>query len=406
MVFTSTAIAGMASKRKGMDESTTETHQRESLASDWYRPSRLMFEQLDRARRKWGRMFDRTGLGPIETPYRILHSEAGLNLRSYGASSRPGPALLIVPAPIKRPYIWDLAPGISVVRHALERGMRVYLADWARADDAGQAFGLGDYGDRLLMNCLKAIAADGNDAKVILAGHSLGGVLTTIFSCFHPRHVHAVVQLEAPLHFGAKAGDFAPLVAAASDVKPIVAAFGNVPGSFLNLVSGMAAPHAFQWERLIDLLLSMTDPRALGTHVRVERWTLDEFALPGKLFTEIVELLYRDDRLMNGNLRIGDIQIGPQDMKAPLLNVIDPRSTVVPAQSVLPFHEAAASPFKKVLHYEGDIGVAIQHVGVLVGAAAHTLLWPAIFDWLADIGVHRGARRPPSAGNYQSMRKP
>ena len=391
--FTRNSIQLRHGKCKGMDESTAKTYQHKSLVLDLCSPIKLMFEHLDRDRCRWGRMFDHAGLGPIETPYRVLHSEAGLNLRRYETLSHQGPVLLIVPAPIKRAYIWDLAPGMSVVRHALERGMRVYLAEWTQTNDAEQAFGLADYGNRLLMNCLDAIASDGNasdgnDAKVTLAGHSLGGVLTAIFSCFHPQHVHAVVQLEAPLHFGAKAGDFAPLVAATPDVRPIAALFGNVPGSFLNLVSGMAAPRTFQWDRLIDLLLSGTDPKALGTHMRVERWTLDEFPLPGKLFTEVVELLYRDDRLMSGSLRIGDTQIGPQDMKVPLLNVIDPRSTVVPAQSILSFHEAAASTLKKVLRYEGDIGVAIQHVGVLVGTTAHAVLWPAIFDWLTDIGVH------------------
>jgi len=31
--------------------------------------------------------------------------------------------------------------------------------------------------------------------------------------------------------------------------------------------------------------------------------------------------------------------------------------------------------------------VAIQHVGMLVGSNAHTGLWPAIFNWLAAIGM-------------------
>jgi polyhydroxyalkanoate synthase len=74
--------------------------------------------------------------------------------------------------------------------------------------------------------------------------------------------------------------------------------------------------------------------------------------------------------------------IGPQDLTAPLLVVVDPRSNVIPSSSVLPFHEAAGSQVKKVLQYEGDIGVNQQHVGVLVGANGHARIWPAIFDWL------------------------
>jgi polyhydroxyalkanoate synthase len=69
-------------------------------------------------------------------------------------------------------------------------------------------------------------------------------------------------------------------------------------------------------------------------------------------------------------------------LRAPLLNVLDPRSTVIPPGAILPFHDSAASPAKRVLHYEGDIGVNLQHVGVLVGASAHARIWPAIFEWL------------------------
>jgi polyhydroxyalkanoate synthase len=49
---------------------------------------------------------------------------------------------------------------------------------------------------------------------------------------------------------------------------------------------------------------------------------------------------------------------------------------------MLPFHEAASSTRKQVLHYDGDVGVNLQHVGVLVGRSAHARIWPAIFDWL------------------------
>jgi hypothetical protein len=45
---------------------------------------------------------------------------------------------------------------------------------------------------------------------------------------------------------------------------------------------------------------------------------------------------------------------------------------------------AAASRDKTVLHYEGDVGVALQHVGPLVGRRAHALLWPRITQWITQ----------------------
>ncbi|MCW2239609.1 hypothetical protein [Azospirillum canadense] len=39
-----------------------------------------------------------------------------------------------------------------------------------------------------------------------------------------------------------------------------------------------------------------------------------------------------------------------------------------------------------MLHYTGDRGVALQHVGVLVGRSAHAIVWLAIHAWLAALG--------------------
>ena len=60
----------------------------------------------------------------------------------------------------------------------------------------------------------------------------------------------------------------------------------------------------------------------------------------------------------------------------------------MPPAAVLPLVEAAASRDKTVLHYEGDVGVSLQHVGPLVGRSAHALLWPKIVAWIARTRVH------------------
>jgi polyhydroxyalkanoate synthase len=347
-------------------------------------------KHMDRMRQARGRLLDQFGYGPQEAPFSVLHAEAGLKLRKYAGGADNGPPVLLVPAPIKKAYIWDLTPQVSVVRRWLEKGFQVYLAEWVPG--TGPHFGLDDYADRLVSACHDAIAADSGHAKMTVAGHSLGGVLAAIYSGLHAETVQATVLLESPLHFGRDIGCFAKLIHSTPDARPIAHAYSEVPGVFLNMVSAMAAPQAFQLERVLDRFLCAGDPAALATHMRVERWTHDEFPLPGRLFTEVVEFLYREDRLTCGSLCIRGTQVGPQDLTAPLLNVVDPRSNVIPTSSVLPFHEAAASEVKRVLHYEGDIGVCLQHVGVLVGRSAHEKIWPAIFDWLqAEATVGKAA---------------
>jgi len=339
-------------------------------------------KNMDRSRQARGKMLERAGHGPQETPSTVILEQPGLALRRYLDAPAGGPAVLLVPAPIKRAYIWDLAPDISVVQRWRERGYRVYLAEWLPLPDGDPDVGLDDYGDRYLAACQRAIAQDSGQNKLTIVGHSLGGILAAIYSCMHPEKVAATILLESPLRFEQSTCCFTPLVKAVAHASTIAETFRQVPGVYLNMMSAMAEPQAFQWERIADRWLSLLDPKALATHMQVERWTHDEFPLPGRLFTEIVESLYRNDEFMGGRLAIGGRTIGPGDLRAPLISVVDFRSKVIPPEAVMPFHEATANERKLLLEYRGDVGVNLQHVGVLVGRSAHAAIWPAIFDWL------------------------
>lgn len=331
----------------------------------------VMYEQLDRVRRAQGFLLDAAGAGPVETPHRVVRRRPGVNLRCYAGGSGPGPLLLIVPAPIKRPYIWDLAPEVSAVRRCLAAGARVFLADW---QSAPPRFGLGDYAERLILDCLDAAGAE----PAILLGHSLGGLFAAIFAALHPERVRGLGLLAAPLHFGADARVFSRM---AGSLDP-QALPDRLPGSYVSAASFNVAPGPFGWERWMDGALSLADPAGLRTHMQVERWTLDEFALPRRLVAELIALIVREDRFARGSLEIGARRAAPSRLAAPLLCVVDPHCAVVPPQTVLPAFEAAASRDKTLLYYEHDIGVSLQHVGPLVSRRAHATLWPRIVRWI------------------------
>jgi polyhydroxyalkanoate synthase len=338
---------------------------------DW-----LVFEQLDQMRRVQGSLLDVAGLGPLETPYREIHREPGLALRRYG-ERQSGPLVLIVPAPIKRPYIWDLSPEVSVVRRSLEAGAQVLLADWQAAPPQ---FGLADYGERLILACLEAARAE----RAVLLAHSLGGLFAAIFATLHPGRVQGLGLLAAPLRFGAAAPVFSAMVAKLNaDELP-----DSLPGSFLSTASLNAAPSVFGSERVLDALLSAADLPRLRTHLLVERWALDEFALPRRLVGELAGDIVREDRFVRGALEVNGRRADPSRYAAPLLCVIDRRCELVPPGAVLPFVEAVASADKTVLDYEGDVGVALQHVGPLVGRNAHEKLWPRITEWILRTSTH------------------
>lgn len=338
---------------------------------DW-----ALFEQLDRLRQAQGALLDASGWRPREASYRVVHEQTGVALRRYEGAAQGSPSVLIVPAPIKRPYLWDLEPEVSVVRRLLDRGMQVHVVDW---QPAPADLGLDDYAERLILGCLDASGT----ARSVLLAHSLGGLLAAIFATLHRERVQGLALLASPLHFGAETPVLNALVA---DLR-IDELPDSLPGSFLSVASANAAPMAFGAERLLDAVLSAADPARLRTHLLVERWALDEFALPRRFVAELATQCIRENRFVRGELEIGGRPAAPSQLAAPLLCVMDERCPLVPPAAILPFVAAVASRDKSVLRYEREVGVALQHLGPLVGRNAHARLWPAILDWIARVAA-------------------
>jgi len=218
--------------------------------------------------------------------------------------------------------------------------------------------------------------------------------LAALFTSLHADRVRGLVLIESPLHFGSESGSFAPMVADAPHAGALRKAFVHIPGSFLNLMSVRASPHEFNWQRRLDWVASLGNPRAFQTHLAVERWTLDEFPIPGKLFEELIEQLYREDRFARGTLTIDGKPAVPQALTSPVLAVVAPEGQIIPPAATLPVIDVSPSANKLVLHYGGDVGVSLQHVGPLIGQSAHDTLWPEIIRWLLDIVRAEGQNQP------------
>jgi polyhydroxyalkanoate synthase subunit PhaC len=326
------------------------------------------------------------GLGYQESNYRVIAEGGHWRLRDY---SGPGgaPPLLIVAAPIKRPYIWDLAPDVSAIRYCLGHGMHVYQLEWLPATNETSQTGLDDYVDAIAAS-VKTIAAASQGARPCLIGHSLGGTLAAIY-CASQSDARGLVLLESPLCFEPASSGFRDALAKHT-MSPAFAA-SAVPGSLLSQASAAASPKTFLWARWRDAALSCRDPAAVQIHARVERWTLDEAALPGKLVAQVLNWLYRENRFCEGTLTVHGKAVGPATLNAPTLAIVNTVDEVGPPASIKPFMERMATSDAKLIEYGGEIGVVLQHLGILVGRQAYAEFWPKIIDWIKSHSARAAA---------------
>lgn len=117
-------------------------------------------------------------------------------------------------------------------------------------------------------------------------------------------------------------------------------------------------------------------------HARIERWTLDEIALSGRLVNQIVEWLFRENRLCRGVLKIGNSRVDPSTLSVPTLAIVNTADDIAPLASVKSFVDAMPANKARVIEYPGEVGVCLQHLGILVGREARTKVWPHIISWL------------------------
>ena len=339
---------------------------------------RTQFGIADILRRAQGYAFGAFGLDPNECPYQVIASGPFWRLRDY-IKNDTSRSLLIVAAPIKRPYIWDLTPTASAIRYCLGHGLRVHLLEWLPASRATGNNGLAEYTEAI-SNCVAKIPGEKPGAKPFLIGHSLGGTLAAIFGALAPDSIRGLVLLGAPLCFRPATSRFRDALVSLvplglSEAEPC-------PGSLLSHFSALASPDTFIWSRLTDAAFSVTDSDAMEIHARVERWALDEIALPGKLVHQLVEWLYRENLFCQGALKIDGTLVGPQSVSVPTLAVINMADEVASLGSVKPFIDAMPAGDARIIEYPGEIGVCLQHLGVLIGRQAHAQVWPEITSWI------------------------
>lgn len=247
------------------------------------------------------------------------------------------------------------------------------LLEWLPAHRMTGNNGLMEYTEAI-SECIAKLSGESAGVKPFLIGHSLGGTLAAIFGALAPASIRGLVLLGAPLCFRPTTSRFRDALVSLvpsglEDAEPC-------PGSLLSHFSALASPDAFIWSRLRDAAFSVTDSHAMEIHARVERWALDEVPLPGKLVHQLIDWLYRENLFCQGGLKIGDTLVGPPSVSVPTLAVINTADDVAPLDSVKPFIGAMATSDARIIEYPGEIGVCLQHLGILIGRAAHIQVWP------------------------------
>jgi polyhydroxyalkanoate synthase len=287
--------------------------------------------------------------------------------------------LLLVFALMNRPYILDLRPGHSFVEFMVSRGYDVYLLDWGAPGLEDKHLKFDDYALEYLPRAIRKVKAISGSAEFSMLGWCIGAILTTIYASMCPDDgLRNLILLTAPLDFSNKQGlTFARWTDEKYfDVDKVLAAYGNMPGDMMDYGAKSLKPVENYVGNYLKLWDNLDSPHIVEAWHAMNTWVTDNIPLAGGAFRQLIVDLYRNDRLMKGELMIRGQRVDLHQLRANLLTVIAEGDHITPPCQSEAVLAKVGSSDKELYRVPGG------HIGIMAGSGAHKRTWPHIDDWL------------------------
>jgi polyhydroxyalkanoate synthase len=238
--------------------------------------------------------------------------------QARGPRRHPVPVLIVSPL-LAKPYVLDLAPGLSLVDHLVERGLELFLLDFGVPDSRDRQLRFKDH-LRVIDLAMNKLLAQTGTKRATLLGYCLGGIFATLYAATHPGNVQNLVAMATPIDFS-RAGPLYRYVRTL-DVDGLVDRLGNIPGEWIRdqvwalTTMTMPARNLRIWN---DFLLHLWDPSYLERQRLVSRWLNDLVPFPGEAYRQFVKELVQANKLVRGELLIDGNAADASQITCPVL---------------------------------------------------------------------------------------
>lgn len=327
-----------------------------------------------------------TGVLPWTTANTVALQLRTMELRDFSTAPIGVPTLVCAPFALHRAGIADLAPGHSLIdclrRHGIER---LYLTDWRSATPEMRFLSIDDYLADL------NVAVDDLGGCADLIGICQGGWMGLLYAARFPSKVRRLVIAGGPVDIAAADSSISALaktvpLSAFADLAEL--GQGRIIGERALDVWGARDPGP----SLIREALQPADdrpPTARAAAARFRRWNAITYDLPGTYYRQVVEWLFRENRLAEGRFVALGRTVDLGAVKTPIFLLAAKDDEVVAPGQVLGAERLLGTESREV----GRAIVPGPHLSLFMGARTLATVWPRIVRWLR----RKPPERPPSA---------
>jgi polyhydroxyalkanoate synthase len=317
---------------------------------------------------------------PKETVWTLNKAKLYRYVPVVAPESRHPVPLFLVFALMNRPTILDLRPGHSFIEYMVGRGYDVYLLDWGVPGLEDKDLKFDDYVLDYMTRAIRKVKALSGSDEFSLLGWCIGAILTTIYASMRPDDgLRNLLLLTAPLDFSKpRALTFARWTDEKYfDVDRVLAAFGNMPGEMIDYGAKALKPVENYVSNYLKLWDNLDNARAVESWHAMNTWVSDIFPMAGGAYRQLIVDLYRNNRLMKGELKIRGELVDLKRLRASLLTVIAEGDHITPPCQSEAILSKISSTDTEIFRVPGG------HIGIMAGSGAQKMTWPHIDQWFA-----------------------
>ncbi len=213
-----------------------------------------------------------------------------------------------------------------------------------------------------------------------MLGWCLGALISTMYAALRGQDgLKNLVLLTAPLDFADKdAGGFIRWSSnPAFNADTIVEKLGNVPGEMIDSGAKMLKPIENYVGSYTMLWDNIENEGTVDAWHAMNTWVRDIIPMAGGAYQQLINEMYKENRLMEGTMKLRGELVDLKRLTASLLNVIAESDHITPPCQSNRVMDLIGSKDKEIFRVRGG------HIGIMAGRGAEKNTWPHIESWLA-----------------------
>lgn len=269
--------------------------------------------------------------------------------------------LFFVYSLLNKSYILDIAEGSSVIGGLTELGYDVYLLDWGSPGYEDSNITLDNYVlDYLEVAVKRAIRHSGVN-EISLVGYCLGGTISAILAAITDLPIKNLVLSTIPVDFSigiVPARWLEGLQNGQLNFDRFADVYGVIPEDIMYAMFRGLSPVYIS--PMVNLITRAYDSDYVEKWRRMDKWTKDSTSFSGAAYKQLFNELYKENKLIKGELMIGGKRVELSNIKCPLFVLSTSRDTLVLEPQSLPIMELVSSEDKTYQVVEaGHVSLAL-----------------------------------------------